>query len=118
MPLIILSARVGGNRMMGRLPGERQRLLRSIDHCMGPSDYALTWWVSIVLSGAPHYCYGIRSELRLCEEAHLNLTYRWFCRLSWEDEVHSHLGFSNVVTAVVISRLFNEMPGATWQTDC
>lgn len=24
------------------------------------------------------YCYGIRSERRLCEEAHLNLAYRWF----------------------------------------
>jgi transposase len=27
------------------------------------------------------YCYGIRSERRLCEEVHLNLAYRWFCRL-------------------------------------
>ena len=23
------------------------------------------------------YCYGIRSERRLCEEVHLNLAYRW-----------------------------------------
>ncbi len=27
------------------------------------------------------YCFGIRSERRLCEEVHLNLGYRWFCRL-------------------------------------
>ena len=27
------------------------------------------------------YCYGIRAERRLCEEVHLNLAYRWFCRL-------------------------------------
>src|SRR5262245_38275267 len=27
------------------------------------------------------YCYGIRSERRLCEEVELNLAYRWFCRL-------------------------------------
>ena len=27
------------------------------------------------------YCYGIRSERRLCDEVHLNLAYRWFCRL-------------------------------------
>jgi transposase len=27
------------------------------------------------------YCMGIRSERRLCEEVHLNLAYRWFCRL-------------------------------------
>ena len=26
------------------------------------------------------YCFGIRSERRLCEEVHLNLAYRWFCR--------------------------------------
>jgi len=24
------------------------------------------------------YCFGIRSEGRLCEEVHLNLAYRWF----------------------------------------
>ena len=27
------------------------------------------------------YCYGIRSERRLCEEVELHLAYRWFCRL-------------------------------------
>jgi hypothetical protein len=26
------------------------------------------------------YCFGSRSE-RLCEEVHLNLAYRWFCRV-------------------------------------
>ena len=26
------------------------------------------------------YCFGIRSERRLCEEVHLNIAYRWFCR--------------------------------------
>ena len=26
------------------------------------------------------YCFGIRSERRLCEEVHLNLAYRWFCQ--------------------------------------
>ena len=25
------------------------------------------------------YCFGIRSERRLCDEVHLNLAYRWFC---------------------------------------
>ena len=33
------------------------------------------------------YCFGIRSERRLCEEVHLNLAYRWFCRLGLEDAV-------------------------------
>ena len=36
------------------------------------------------------YCYGIRSERRLCEEVQLNLAYRWFCRLSIEDKVPDH----------------------------
>ena len=27
------------------------------------------------------YCFGVRSERRLCEEVHPNLAYRWFCRL-------------------------------------
>ena len=31
------------------------------------------------------YCFGIRSERRLCEEVHLNLAYRWFCRLDLSD---------------------------------
>lgn len=33
------------------------------------------------------YCFGIRSERRLCEEVHLNLAYRWVCRLGLEDAV-------------------------------
>lgn len=41
------------------------------------------------------YCFGIRSERRLCDEVHLNLAYRWFCRLGIEDEVPDHSTFSN-----------------------
>jgi transposase len=40
------------------------------------------------------YCYGIRSERRLCEEVHLNLGYRWFCRLGLNAEVPDHSTFS------------------------
>ena len=40
------------------------------------------------------YCFGIRSERRLCEEVHLNLAYRWFCRLGLEDQVPEHSTFS------------------------
>src|SRR5918995_3618778 len=40
------------------------------------------------------YCYGIRSERRLCEAVALNLAYRWFCRLGLEDEVPDHSTFS------------------------
>ena len=40
------------------------------------------------------YCMGIRSERRLCEEVHLNLAYRWFCRLDLSDVVPDHSTFS------------------------
>jgi transposase len=40
------------------------------------------------------YCYGIRSERRLCEEVHLNLAYCWFCRLGLGGEVPDHSTFS------------------------
>ena len=82
-------------------------LLRSIDRCLDLSDlrhYLADFYSPI---GRPSidpelmirmlivgYCYGIRSERRLCEEAHLNLAYRWFCRLSLEDEIPNHSTFS------------------------
>jgi transposase len=40
------------------------------------------------------YAYGIRSERRLCEEVHLNLAYRWFCRLGLDGSVPDHSTFS------------------------
>ena len=40
------------------------------------------------------YCFGLRSERRLCEEVHLNLAYRWFCKLGLEGEVPDHSTFS------------------------
>ena len=40
------------------------------------------------------YCYGIRSERRLCEEIDFNLAYRWFCRLGLEDAIPDHSTFS------------------------
>jgi transposase len=40
------------------------------------------------------YCCGIRSERRLCEEVHLNLAYRWFCRLGLDGAVPDHSTFS------------------------
>jgi len=40
------------------------------------------------------YCCGIRSERRLCEEVHLNLAYRWFCRLGLDGRVPDHSTFS------------------------
>jgi IS5 family transposase len=37
---------------------------------------------------------GIRSERRLCEEIHLKLSYRWFCRLDLTTLVPDHSTFS------------------------
>jgi transposase len=40
------------------------------------------------------YCYGIRSERKLCEEVELHLAYRWFCRFDLEDKAPDHSTFS------------------------
>lgn len=40
------------------------------------------------------YLFGTRSERRLCQEVHLNLAYRWFCRLDLGDAVPDHSTFS------------------------
>src|ERR1700716_143121 len=82
-------------------------LLRSIDRFVDLSDvrnhlapfYSSTGRPSIdpellvrmLLVG---YCYGIRSERRLCEEVHLNLAYRWFCRLGLDGSGPDHSTFS------------------------
>jgi transposase len=68
----------------------RQHLTSFYSHTGRPSvDPELTIRMLIA-----DYCYGIRSERQLCEEVHLNLAYRWFCRLGLEDEVPNHSTFS------------------------
>src|SRR5215472_5425936 len=47
--------------------------------------------IRILLIG---YCFGLRSERRLCDEVHLNLAYRWFCRLGLDGAVPDHSTFS------------------------
>ena len=85
----------------------QNHLLRSMDRCLDLSElrqhladyYSHTGRPSIdpelmirmLIIG---YSYGIRSERRLCEEVHLNLAYRWFCRLGLEDVVPDHSTFS------------------------
>ena len=39
------------------------------------------------------YCYGIRSERKLCQEVELHLAYRWFCKLDLDDEIPHHSTF-------------------------
>ena len=72
------------------LAGIHSELAGYYSHTGRPSiDPELLMWMLIV-----GYCYGIRSERRLCEEVGLNLAYRWFCRLDLEDEVPDHSSFS------------------------
>lgn len=77
------------NRVLD-LSGLRKHLAPFYSHTGRPSiDPELM--IRMLLVG---YCFGIRSERRLCEEVHLNLAYRWFCRLSIEDTVPDHSTFS------------------------
>jgi transposase len=85
----------------------QNHLLRGIERCLDLSElrrhladyYSHTGRPSIdpelmIRMLIVGYCYGIRSERRLCDEVHLNLAYRWFCRLSLEDVVPDHSTFS------------------------
>ena len=72
------------------LDGIRAHLAEFYSHTGRPSiDPELL--VRMLIVG---YCFGIRSERRLCEEVHLNLAYRWFCRLDLADRVPDHSTFS------------------------
>jgi transposase len=108
--------------MMGQRGGKQDRLfysfnlddhvpanhlLRGINHFLDLSDLRAYLAPFYSHTGRPSidpelmirmlivgYCFGIRSERRLCEEVHLNLAYRWFCRLGLEDGVPEHSTFS------------------------
>jgi transposase len=68
----------------------RQRMASFYSHTERPSiDPKLI--IRMLIIG---YCFGIRFERRLREEVHLNLAYRWFCRLGLEDAVPDHSTFS------------------------
>jgi transposase len=82
-------------------------LLRSVDRFVDLSEVRRELAPFYSLMGRPSvdpelmirmliigYCFGIRSERRLCEEVHLNLAYRWFCRLGLEGGVPDHSTFS------------------------
>src|SRR3984893_18130962 len=72
------------------LDGLRQELVPFYSEKGRPSiDPELLIRMLIVVS-----CLGIRSERRLCEEVHLNLAYRWFCRLGLDGDVPDHSTFS------------------------
>ena len=107
-------------------------LLRSIDRFVDLSDvrnhlapfYSSTGRPSIdpellvrmLLVG---YCYGIRSERRLCEEVHLNLAYRWFCRLGLDGEVPTtrpspRIGMAASAIAICCESCSRPWSGAAW----
>ena len=54
---------------------------------------------------------GIRSERRLCEEVHLNLAFRWFCKLDLTDPVPDHSTFSK--NRPLVTLLCKALPGET-----
>jgi transposase len=71
--------------------GELRRELAEFYSQLGRPSIDPELMIRMLLVG---YCFGIRSERRLCEEVHLNLAYRWFCRLGLEGEVPDHSTFS------------------------
>ena len=112
----------GGIEMMGQQAGDQAQLfysfnldqhippdhlLRGIDRFLDLSDLRQRLAPFYSEIGRPSidpalmirmlmvgYCFGIPSERRLCEEVHLNLAYRWFCRLGLNDPVPDHSSFS------------------------
>ena len=71
--------------------GELRLELASYYSTMGRPSVDPELMIRILIVG---YCFGIRSERRLCEEVHLNLAYRWFCRLGLDGDVPDHSTFS------------------------
>ena len=108
----MMGQRSGGHRQLfysfnldDHVPSDH--LLRGIDRCLDLGDLRTHLTPFYSNTGRPSidpeltirmlivgYCFGIRSERRLCEEVHLNLAYRWFCRLGLEDTVPDHSTFS------------------------
>jgi transposase len=71
--------------------GELRRGLAAFYSTMGRASVDPELMIRMLIVG---YCLGIRSERRLCEEVHLNLAYRWFCRLGLDGGVPDHSTFS------------------------
>ena len=71
--------------------GELRRELAAFYSTMGRPSVDPQLMIRMLIVG---YCLGIRSERRLCEEVHLNLAYRWFCRLGLDGGVPDHSTFS------------------------
>ena len=70
---------------------ELRQLLKPFYSQMGRPSVDPELMIRMLIVG---YCMGIRSERRLCDEVHLNLAYRWFCRLGLDGRVPDHSTFS------------------------
>ena len=92
-------------RLEEHVPGEH--LLRQLDAVLNFDRVRSTLASHYSTTGRPSidpvlmlrmllidYAYGIRSERQLCSEVHLNLAYRWFCRLGLDGAVPDHSTFS------------------------
>jgi transposase len=71
--------------------GDVRRELAAFYSTMGRPSVDPELMIRMLIVG---YGFGIRSERRLCEEVHLNLAYRWFCRLGLDGHVPDHSTFS------------------------
>jgi transposase len=79
------------NPIVTRVLGEVRERLKPLYSEIGRPSIDPELMLRMLIVG---YCYGIRSERRLCEEVELHLAYRWFCRLDLEDKVPDHSTFS------------------------
>ena len=66
------------------------------------------------------YCYGIRSERKLCQEVELHLAYRWFCKLDLDDKVPHHSTFSEnrlgrFRESEILRHIFERVVGRAWR---
>jgi len=131
--------------MMGRLKDDQSQLFYEFhlddavpaDHVVREIDAALDLsWVPAELApyyssiGRPSidpvlmirmlivgYVFAIRSERALCREVKVNLAYRWFCKLSIEDQIPDHSAFSRARNerfrdGDIFRRVFERVVGA------
>jgi transposase len=79
------------NPVVTRVLGELRAKLKPFYSEIGRPSIDPELMIRMLIVG---YCYGIRSERKLCEELELHLAYRWFCRLDLDDKVPDHSTFS------------------------
>ncbi len=134
-----------GLAMMGRLKDDQSQLFYEFhlddavpgDHLVREIDAVLDLsWVHAELApyypsiGRPSidpvlmvrmlivgYVFAIRSERALCGEVKVNLAYRWFCKLSIEDQIPDHSAFSRARNerfrgSDIFRRVFERIVGA------